>query len=37
MIDLIARLPENALQDQDIESWLVEDVVEHYDGHALPQ
>jgi hypothetical protein len=37
MIDLIAGLPADAFQNQDIESWLVEDVVEHYDGHALPQ
>jgi hypothetical protein len=37
LIDLIASLPDNAIQNKDIERWLVEDVVEHYDEHALPQ
>lgn len=36
MIDLVAGLPGDAFQNRDIESWLAEDVVEHYDGHALP-
>ncbi|MGE5463150.1 MAG: ClbS/DfsB family four-helix bundle protein [Syntrophothermus sp.] len=37
LIDLIANLPDNAFQNRDIESWLAQDVVEHYDEHALPQ
>ena len=37
MIDLIAGLPDDAFWNADIESWLVEDVVEHYDEHAIPR
>jgi len=37
LIDLVADLPDEALQNKEIESWLVADVVEHYDEHALPQ
>lgn len=36
LIDLIERLPEDAFRNKDIESWLFEDVVEHYDEHSLP-
>lgn len=37
LIDLVADLPDEAFQNKEIESWLVADVVEHYDEHALPQ
>lgn len=37
LIDLIAGLPESAFQHRDIERWLAEDVVEHYNEHALPR
>ncbi|HET9588691.1 MAG TPA: ClbS/DfsB family four-helix bundle protein [Anaerolineales bacterium] len=36
LIDLVARLPEDAFTNQEIESWLAEDVVEHHDEHAIP-
>ena len=37
LIDLVASLPDDAFHNRDIERWLAEDVVEHYDEHALPQ
>jgi hypothetical protein len=36
LIDLVAGLPEDAFLNRDIESWLVEDVIEHYDEHPIP-
>jgi hypothetical protein len=36
IIDLVASLPEDAFTNKDIEGWLVSDVVEHYDEHAIP-
>jgi hypothetical protein len=36
LIDLVARLPEDAFLNKDIESWLAEDVVMHYDEHPMP-
>jgi hypothetical protein len=36
LIDLVERLPENAFLNKDIESWLIADVVEHYDEHPIP-
>jgi hypothetical protein len=35
LIDLVERLPEDAFLSRDIESWLAEDVVHHYDEHAI--
>ncbi|HLO18367.1 MAG TPA: ClbS/DfsB family four-helix bundle protein [Anaerolineales bacterium] len=37
LMDLIERLPEDAFRNKDIESWLAEDIVEHYDEHPIPQ
>lgn len=34
MIDLAARIPDDAFLDKDIENWLAADVVGHYDDHA---
>jgi hypothetical protein len=36
LIDLVADLPEDAFLNRDIESWLVDDVVGHYDEHPIP-
>jgi hypothetical protein len=36
MIDLTADLPEDAFLNTDIEGWLKDDVVEHYDEHPIP-
>jgi hypothetical protein len=36
LIDLMKRLPEDAFFNQDIEGWLADDVVHHYDEHAIP-
>jgi len=36
LIDLVADLPEDAFLNKDIESWLVDDVVGHYDEHPIP-
>lgn len=36
LIDLVERLPEDAFLNMDIESWLADDVVHHYDEHAMP-
>ncbi len=33
ILDLIILLPEESLRDSNIESWLMADVVWHYDGH----
>lgn len=36
LIDLTADLPEDAFLNNDIEGWLKEDIVEHYDEHPMP-
>ena len=36
LIDLVERLPEDAFLNRDIESWLADDVVSHYDDHPIP-
>jgi hypothetical protein len=36
LIDLVTGLPEDAFLNKDIESWLVDDVVGHYDEHPIP-
>jgi len=36
MIDLTADLPDDAFLNRDIEGWLKDDVVEHYDEHSIP-
>jgi hypothetical protein len=36
LLDLIAGLPDDAFLNRDIEGWLKEDVVEHYDEHPIP-
>jgi len=36
LIEMVARLPDDAFLNSDIESWLVADVVEHYDDHLVP-
>ena len=36
LIDLVERLPEDAFLNKDIEGWLADDVVEHYDEHFIP-
>lgn len=36
LLDLTAELPDDAFLNRDIESWLADDVVGHYDEHPLP-
>jgi len=36
LLELTAELPEDAFLNKDIESWLVDDVVGHYDEHPIP-
>jgi hypothetical protein len=36
LIDLVERLPEDAFLNKDIEGWLADDVVRHYDEHPVP-
>ena len=36
LIDLTVDLPEDALLNNDIEGWLKDDVVLHYDEHPIP-
>lgn len=36
LIDLVTRLPDDAFQNNDIEGWLIDDVLVHYDEHPLP-
>jgi hypothetical protein len=36
LLDLTACLPEDAFMNKDIESWLVDDVIDHYDEHPIP-
>lgn len=37
LIDLVHRLPEDAFLNKDIEGWLADDVVRHYDEHPIPR
>ena len=36
MIELTADLPDDAFLNRDIEGWLGDDVVRHYDDHPIP-
>lgn len=36
MLDLTACLPDDAFRNRDIEGWLKDDVVSHYDEHPIP-
>jgi len=36
LINLTADLPDDAFLNKDIETWLKDDVVEHYDEHPIP-
>ena len=36
LIELVERLPEDAFLNRDIEGWLVDDVVKHYEEHPIP-
>jgi hypothetical protein len=36
MLELVAHLPDDAFSHEDIEGWLKDDVVVHYDEHPLP-
>jgi hypothetical protein len=36
LIDLITELPDDAFLNKDIEGWLKDDVVAHYDEHPIP-
>jgi len=36
LIDLVTDLPKDAFMNKDIEGWLKDDVVEHYDEHPMP-
>ena len=36
MLDLTAELPDDAFLNNDIEAWLRDDVVGHYDEHPIP-
>ncbi|MEP6896246.1 MAG: ClbS/DfsB family four-helix bundle protein [Chloroflexota bacterium] len=36
MLDLITKLPDDAFLNNDIEGWLKDDVVAHYDEHPIP-
>jgi hypothetical protein len=36
LLELVADLPEDAFLNQDIEGWLKDDVIHHYDDHPLP-
>lgn len=37
LLDLVADLPDDAFLNRDIESWLKDDVVGHYDDHSIPE
>lgn len=36
LLELVAELPDDAFLNRDIEAWLVDDVVGHYDEHPMP-
>jgi hypothetical protein len=35
LIEMVAKLPEDAFRNRDIEDWLAADVVQHYDDHPI--
>jgi hypothetical protein len=35
MLDLVAELPENALDNDDIRDWLYADVIDHLEDHKI--
>ena len=37
MLELVADLPDDAFLNKDIEGWLKDDVVAHYDDHPIPR
>ena len=37
LLELTAELPEDAFFNEDIEGWLKDDVVTHYDDHPMPE
>ena len=37
LIDLVHSLPEDAFLNTNIEAWLADDVVKHYDDHPIPR
>ena len=36
LIEIVAKLPEDAFLNRDIEDWLAADLVHHYDDHSIP-
>jgi len=36
LLELVVRLPDDAFSNEDIEGWLKDDVVVHYDEHLMP-
>ncbi|MGB7876835.1 MAG: hypothetical protein WBL25_20820 [Anaerolineales bacterium] len=36
LLNLVADLPENALDNEDIRDWLYADVIEHLEDHRIP-
>ncbi|MCI0554321.1 MAG: ClbS/DfsB family four-helix bundle protein [Anaerolineae bacterium] len=36
LLELTARLPDDAFSNKDIEGWLKDDVITHYDEHPMP-
>ena len=36
LLNLVADLPENALENKDIRDWLYADVIEHLEDHRIP-
>ncbi|HSJ87105.1 MAG TPA: ClbS/DfsB family four-helix bundle protein [Anaerolineales bacterium] len=36
LIEIVAKLPEDAFLNRDIEDWLAADLVHHYDDHSVP-
>ena len=36
LVNLVADLPENALNNEDIREWLYADVIEHLEEHRIP-
>jgi hypothetical protein len=37
LLNLVADLPENALDNKDIRDWLEADVIEHLEDHRIPE
>ena len=36
LLNLVADLPDNALENKDIRDWLYADVIEHLEDHRIP-